>query len=1146
MPSTLDRATEQLAGSLRLLDNHLAEGPGRLLRLLGWELPPGVSDIGLAGLDLSALIDKVHVLGTVKVSGTDIEITAAYADLAVGVADALAQLRRVANGFTATPDYLARTHIVAEFFPRLLDFVVMQAVAALAPPAFAVGQLAGIFVAEPHPADPVNFQTEHVRHIIHWDRLGTLLSDPASLFRQVYGWGSPNFDAAALVVNIGNLLQYASVSTQLRQLPARAEAQLSGQPVPAGAHPSLQLLLSLVKGLGLDTLDVGVSLFGLNPTAAGGADGGLGFAPYAHGTADVSFPLADRVALTVDASVDLEGGVALVLRPDRPVDVKTNLTALTGPAGVPTGSVALALRLDARPDAPVVLLNFPGVGRVDIKSVSVGGGVRSGHPAVTFALEGGHILLDASGGDGFLSSVLGSARVDTTFDLHASYSPGTGLQLGGSGGLELQIPVHVELGPVEVQKLYVAIGLAGGAVQLELSAGFTASLGPINAAVDRMGLHGDLSFPAGGGNIGPAQLGVGFKPPNGMGLALDTSVLTGGGYLFADPDRGEYAGALELEFADVLALKAIGLITTRMPDGSSGFSLLLVLTAEFPGGLQLGYGFKLLAVGGIVGLNRGMRLDAIMEGVRTGAIESVMFPQDVVANAPRILSDLRAFFPPQDGIFLIGPMAKLGWGTPTLVTVSLGVIIEIPGNIAILGVLRVALPTEDEAILLLQVNFAGAIEFDKKRIYFFAALYQSRILTITIEGELGLLVAYGEQPDFVLTVGGFHPAFKPPPLPFPVPRRVSINILNSDNAHIGVDGYFAVTSNTAQFGAHAELFFRFSAFTVEGHIGFDALLQFSPFRFVIGISAGVSVKVFGIGLFGISLDFTLSGPTPWEAKGSGSISLLFFSISVDFDVTWGEDRDTTLPPVDVLPLLAAELTKPESWRTRAPAGGAPLVNLRALAPAEADVVLHPLGTLFVQQRVVPLDIRVDKVGSERADDVSRCQVSVDGTGLTKVSDAVDMFALAQFQNLSDAEKLSLPSFEREHAGLELAPDGAALASSRAVRRSARYEEIVIDSVGRQASRFTAFNSTLFQHFLGGASVTRSPLAQAERTLRQPFRDRITVPGDSYVVASARDNTATGPVFGSQAQARAHLDDLLAADPNQVDSLHVIPAMEAAP
>ncbi len=307
----------------------------------------------------------------------------------------------------------------------------------------------------------------------------------------------------------------------------------------------------------------------------------------------------------------------------------------------------------------------------------------------------------------------------------------------------------------------------------------------------------------------------------------------------------------------------------------------------------------------------------------------------------------------------------------------------------------------------------------------------------------------------------------------------------------------------------------------------------------------MSVKVFGIGLFSVSLDLTLSGPTPWEAKGTASISLLFFSISVDFDVTWGEQRDTTLPPVDVLPLLAAELNKPESWRTRSPVGGAPLVNLRALAASEADVVLHPLGTLFVQQRVVPLDIRVDKVGSERAADVSLCQVNVDGGGLVKVSNAVDMFALAQFQNLSDAQKLSLPSFEREHAGVELSPDGAAMASYRAVRRSARYEEIIIDSAGRQANPFVTYNSTLFNHFLAGASVTRSPLAQAERTLRQPFSDRITVPGDSYVVASTRDNTVDGPVFSSQAQARAHLDTLLAADPTRVDSLHVIPAMEVS-
>ena len=108
-----------------------------------------------------------------------------------------------------------------------------------------------------------------------------------------------------------------------------------------------------------------------------------------------------------------------------------------------------------------------------------------------------------------------------------------------------------------------------------------------------------------------------------------------------------------------------------------------------------------------------MRLEPLMIGVRTGAINGIMFPTDIVANAPRIISDLRTIFPPRQGTFLIGPMAKLGWGTPTLISLAIGVIIEIPGNVAIVGVLKIALPTADAPLVVVQANFAGAIEFDQ-------------------------------------------------------------------------------------------------------------------------------------------------------------------------------------------------------------------------------------------------------------------------------------------------------------------------------------------------------------------------------------------------------------------------------------------------
>ncbi|RSM72290.1 hypothetical protein DMB66_06820 [Actinoplanes sp. ATCC 53533] len=1074
--------------------------------------------------DLTALAEDLVEAVTADdggaVAATATALLTKFAVTVQAVRDAADELRTLSADPALSAAQRAEVSAVAdEFVSRVLGRLLVEYLEVRFPPLVTALMATGVVEVVDQPPGPAgSLVAAHRQKTLHADRLVRLVSDPVGLVGEVFRWGQPDFDGLALFTSLKALLRERfDIPAEILQppgSPAMLEAfGFSAEVDPTLSPPGLTVNLRMPAGIQR------------NETLA----------------------LGDwEVILETDAAfqADLEG----TLRPLLDVE----LTAAAGTVDV-TVQVSFARSPTAE---PFLLLGSPGGSRLEARSLTAGvalaihldtaQGRVSLDPELKLALRGGKLVISSAGGDGFLITLLSGIHLESVVNTDLTWSPALGARFTGSGTLQVAIPVHVELGPLNVQTLYLVAGLAGSGVPVELSAGMSAQLGPLSAAVDRLGLAVSFSLPTGGGNLGPLDVGLAFKPPTGVGLAVNAGVVTGGGFLKLDPAAGEYAGALELEFAEFLALKAIGLITTRMPDGSAGFSLLLVITAEFPGGLQLGYGFKLIGVGGVLGLHRGMRLDAIMEGVRTGAIESVMFPHDVVANAPRILSDLKAFFPPEDGVFVIGPMAKLGWGTPTIVTVSLGIIIEIPGNIALVGVLKVALPTEDEAILLLQVNFAGAIEFDKKRIYFFASLFHSRILTISIEGELGLLVAYGDQPDFVLSVGGFHPAFKAPPLPFPVPKRISINLLNSDVGRLGVDGYFAVTSNTAQFGAHAELYLGLGAFSVEGHLGFDALFQFSPFTFVIEISAGVSVKVFGVGLFSVSLEFTLSGPTPWQATGSASISLLFFSIGVDFDITWGEPRDTALPPINVVPLVKGELDKPESWRVNNPAGGAPLVTLRPLAAGEADIVLHPLGTVVVQQRAVPLDIRVDKVGAEAAADVSSVRVVVDGGGLVKLSDAADMFAVAQFQNLSDAEKLSLPSFEREHAGVELAADGTAMTSARAVRRSARYEQVIIDDLGSTASSFVPYNAALFQHLLAGASVARSPLAQTERVLRQPFADGIVVTGDTYVVAATRDNTARTGVFSSQAQARAHLDALVAADPNLIDAVHVIPAMEAAP
>ncbi len=621
--------------------------------------------------------------------------------------------------------------------PGKLTDLALADVLELSPTAGAVLTVLGAVERTFDPGDPANpTRPPRDRISVHLDRLLPAFTDPVGHLQALYGWGGAAFDALKLL-------------TVLEGVVGRLGLPVLLVPPGPGAPPELQAF----------ALD-------LKPSPDGT---GLAVSLVLRGSADltVDVPVSPPTwTAHVTARGELAAEASGTVRP--PFDVE-----LSAPGGQLSGEVSVGLA--ATPAEPFVVLGQAGGSRLEFARLSLDAGIALAFdpatgrfraaPTAAGEVTGGKLVVDTSSGDGFVATLLGGARIEADFGVGFGFTADGGLQFHGSGALEIAVPVHVALGPVEIQTVYLAARIAGGSVPVELSAGLSARLGPVQASVDRLGVIVDVGFPPGGGNLGPANVAFAFKPPNGVGLALEAGLVAGGGYLYADPDRGEYAGALELEFAEFLALKAIGLISTRMPDGSKGFSLLVVITAEFGGGgIQLGYGFTLLAVGGILGLNRGMNLQALVEGVRSGSIESVMFPRDVVANAPRILSDLRAFFPPEQGTFIVGPMAKIGWGTPTLVSVSLGVIIEIPGNIAILGVLKVVLPTEQLRLLVLQVQFVGAIEFDKQRLWFFAQLFDSRILTMPLAGGMGLLVGWGDNPDFVLTVGGFHPSYKPPPL----------------------------------------------------------------------------------------------------------------------------------------------------------------------------------------------------------------------------------------------------------------------------------------------------------------------------------------------------------------------------------------------
>ena len=80
----------------------------------------------------------------------------------------------------------------------------------------------------------------------------------------------------------------------------------------------------------------------------------------------------------------------------------------------------------------------------------------------------------------------------------------------------------------------------------------------------------------------------------------------------------------------------------------------------------------------------------------------------------------------------------------------------------------------------------------------------------------------------------------------PALRRLGTVVLVGDNPRLTLETYFAVTSNTVQFGARLELYAAASKFNVYGFLSFDVLFQFNPFYFIAEVTAMLALRV-GLG-----------------------------------------------------------------------------------------------------------------------------------------------------------------------------------------------------------------------------------------------------------------------------------------------------------
>ncbi|HKR12740.1 MAG TPA: DUF6603 domain-containing protein, partial [Pyrinomonadaceae bacterium] len=276
--------------------------------------------------------------------------------------------------------------------------------------------------------------------------------------------------------------------------------------------------------------------------------------------------------------------------------------------------------------------------------------------------------------------------------------------------------------------------------------------------------------------------------------------------------------------------------------------------------------------------------------------------------------------------------------------------------------------------------------------------------------------------------------FNPPPN-FPKLERIAINLSAGDNPKLRCEAYFALTSNTVQFGARAELQASAAGFSVHGEIGFDVLIQFDPFFFLAEFYAQLQLKRGSTNLFKVRLEGSLAGPRPLHIKGKATFEIFWWDVSIRIDKTLVSGEKPPLPePIDVLPRLKEALGNPGNWVTNLPNRQSQLVELRADATAAADVLLHPLGTLTIKQGVVPLNVAISRFGQaapagERRFSITN--INLGGDDEQSLQKVKDFFAPAQFFSLDDADKLSRPSFESLEAGVTFGSDDLTLSEQPA-------------------------------------------------------------------------------------------------------------------
>lgn len=982
---------------------------------------PVVAELFPVAEDLTRLAELAETLATDDVEAADAVV--ATLDVVLGVLDAVEALRGLSAGSISqlaapldNPDTWAglATDLPGHLFVTWLRLE--------QPLTFALFVLGGVVTGTDQGA------AQPPRYDVDWEAAGRLLTDPAGQLRDTYNWGGA-YDHARLLSALAACLRAAGVPAGLADVPIIVSPSTQAG-VRALRTQIVDEPLDAVQGsITANVLAVPVPAEGAAPDAEPSR---LLITNEVLGSASCEIDLGDGWSLTTTGGATATGGLGIIVGPDG--------VARAAGAAAAGGT----LRIAAAPDGGWMLLGGPVGTRLELRSVMLEltseGTVSDPELRVSAgSADGFVVIVDPGDADSFVGALLGALALEIVTGLTVEWSSRDGVTFGGQLGFDLIIVVDRSIGPVHIDRLALRLGGGGDGLSVAVTVTASAVLGPFTVVVDGIGLSLALvPAPDGRGTIGGADLAVGFRPPAGVGLALDLGVVSGGGFLYIDPNGGGFAGVLELTMLGV-GICAFGIVRTDLPGGD--WSLLFALFIEIPS-IQLGFGFTLTGVGGLAGIHRTLDEAALRSAVRAGALDDVLFPANPIADAPMIIDRLQSIFPSSPGRTVIGPVVRIGWGTPSLIEAEIGVIVTTPDpiKVAVLGSIGASLPTEHLDLVAIHVDVGGVIDTGAGTLDIFASLHDSHVIGFALSGDMALHTAVGDLPSFLMGHGGHHPGFDPP-IGFPVLNRLSLAINAGSVIHVYFGCYIALTSNTVQFGSRLEISAKIEGFGIEGGTEFDALVQFSPFLVATRLGFHIAVVAGGVDLIGVWLDATVKGPNPWQITGTARFTVLGFEEHFSIDEVIGSPRtEPSVETADLRALVRAALAEPAAWSVGADVDTDVIVAAGQLAPGE--LVADPCAALAVAQQAAPLGMVLDKVGDAAPGPYTSFTLEPGAQSTASSGDVLDWFAPGYYLVLDSDEGLSSPSFELLAAGIEFG--GAGATAGRARSASLDFEQKLRD------------------------------------------------------------------------------------------------------